>query len=132
MPPEVTRREFLGAAGTIAAGTTAGAAMAAASAPAAEPAQAKPLRIMGICCSPRQGKTTATALQVCLAAAKAVDPRIEVELIELAGMKIPGELAAGIPLEPGQRDDFPQVGNAGANGANRREECPGAAGDDMG
>ena len=38
---------------------------------------------------------------VCLDAAKAVGPRIEVELIELAGRKIPGEVAAGIPLEPG-------------------------------
>jgi multimeric flavodoxin WrbA len=27
----------------------------------------------------------------------------------LAGLKIPGHVAAGIPLEPGERDDFPQV-----------------------
>ncbi len=24
-------------------------------------------------------------------------------------MKIPGEVAAGVPLEPGERDDFPQL-----------------------
>jgi multimeric flavodoxin WrbA len=109
MASEVTRRDFLSTAKTVAAGAAAGAVMTAASAPAAEAPPAKPLRIVGVCCSPRKGKTTATALQVCLAAAKAVDPRIEIEFIELAGLKIPGEVAAGVPLEPGQRDDFPQV-----------------------
>ncbi len=110
MASEVTRRDFLGTAGTLTAGATVGAMMTAAAAPAAESAAAaKTLKIVGICCSPRKGKTTATALQVCLAAAKAVDPRIEVELIELAGMKIPGEVAAGIALEPGERDDFPPL-----------------------
>ena len=29
--------------------------------------------------------------------------------IELAGRKIPGEGAAGIALEPGERDDFPDL-----------------------
>ena len=46
---------------------------------------------------------------MCLEAAKAVAPAIEVELVELAGLRIPGQLAAGLPLEPGERDDFPQV-----------------------
>ena len=109
MPSEVTRREFLSAAGTVAAGATAGAVIGATSASAAEAATGKPLKIVGICCSPRKGKTTSTALRACLAAAKAVDPRIEIELIELGGMKIPGEVAAGVALEPGERDDFPQV-----------------------
>ncbi len=109
MASEVTRREFLGAAGTVAAGATAAAVIGAASAPAAEVAPRKTLKIVGICCSARKGKTTSTALRACLAAAKAVDPRIEVELIELGGMKIPGEVAAGVPLEPGERDDFPQL-----------------------
>ena len=27
----------------------------------------------------------------------------------MAGLKIPGEVAAGIPLEPGERDDFPPL-----------------------
>ena len=58
---------------------------------------------------PRKGKNTAAALRICLDAAKAVDGRIEVELIELAGRKIPGEVAAGIALEPGERDDFPAL-----------------------
>jgi multimeric flavodoxin WrbA len=109
MAPEVNRRKFLGATGTLAAGVTGGAAITAASVQAAAAAPAGPLKILGICCSPRKGKTTSTALRVCLDAAHAVDPRIEVELIELGGLKIPGEVAADIPLEPGERDDFPQV-----------------------
>ena len=45
-----------------------------------------------------------------LEAAKAVDPeRIETELIELADLKLNGNMAAGIPLEPGQQDDFPEL-----------------------
>jgi len=108
MAPEVTRRRFLRAAGTVAAGATAGATITAANAPAAA-TEGKRLRILGICCSPRQGKTTATALRVCLDAAAAVDPRIEVELIELAGKRIPGHVAADLPLEPGERDDFPPL-----------------------
>src|SRR5262249_16633401 len=38
-----------------------------------------------------------------------VDGRIEVEMIELAGLKIPGEVAAGVALEPGERDNFPAL-----------------------
>jgi multimeric flavodoxin WrbA len=45
-----------------------------------------------------------------LEAAKAVaEDQIGVELIELADLEIPGGPAAGIPLKPGQADDFPQV-----------------------
>ena len=106
MASEVTRRKFLGAAGTaVAAGAAAGAV-------AAEPAEgrrSKPIRVIGICCSPRKGKTTFASLQVCLEAAKEVSDSIEVELIELAGMAIDGSLAAGLPLEPGQKDDFPKL-----------------------
>lgn len=109
MTAEVTRRNFLSAASTVAAGAAAGAALVAPSVEADEPAHPKPRKILGICCSLRKGKTTATALDVCLEAAKAVDPRIEVELIELAGLKIPAEPAAGLPLEPGQGDDFPPL-----------------------
>jgi multimeric flavodoxin WrbA len=67
------------------------------------------LKIIGICCSPRKAKTTAASLLVCLEAAKETGPNIEVELIELAPLKIQGSLAAGIPLEPGQKDDFPKL-----------------------
>ena len=71
--------------------------------------EAKSIKIVGICCSPRKGKTTAASLQVCLDAAKAAASNVETELIELAGMSIPGQLAAGVPLQPGEKDDFPSL-----------------------
>jgi len=80
-----------------------------ASASLAKSAESKSVKIVGVSCSPRKGKTTAASLRVCLDAAEKVDPRIDVELIELAGMKIDGSLAAGLPLEPGQKDDFGQL-----------------------
>jgi len=86
-----------------------GTATATTSAQASAGSRDKTIRIVGISCSPRKGKTTAASLQVCLDAAEKVDPRIDVELIELAGMKIDGSLAAGLPLEPGQKDDFGQL-----------------------
>jgi len=104
---EVTRRRFLGTAGTVtAAGTAAGVVLAA---DAAEGPKEKPIKILAISGSPRKGRSTATSLQICLDAAKQVADNIEVELIELAGMKIDGSVAAGIPLEPGQVDDFPEL-----------------------
>lgn len=104
MAATVTRRQFLEKAGSVTAGT--GVAVAAA---ASETPQDRSLKIIGICGSPRKARTTATALQVCLDAAKEVAGNIEVELLELAGMSIPGQLAADLPLEPGQRDDFPEL-----------------------
>lgn len=105
MISDVTRRNFLKSAGIGAAAT----AVTAAGTAHAIDTDSKP-RIVGVACSPRKGKTTAQSLQIALKAAKGVAPgEIEVELIELAGLKIPGELAAGIPLEDGQRDDFPAV-----------------------
>ena len=108
MPSNVTRRGFLGAAGAAAAvGAVAGTVQAAeqrASGPA------KAIKILAIGCSPKEQSSTAAALQVCLEAAQAVDPaHIEIELIKLAGLKINGNLAAGVPLEPGERDDFPPL-----------------------
>ena len=104
MRSDVSRRRFLGTVGMGAASVGALSAMA------AEGAESdRPLKILAIACSPRKGKTTAQALGICLDAAKEVSQEIETELIELAGLKIPAELAAGIPLEPGQTDDFPQV-----------------------
>jgi multimeric flavodoxin WrbA len=108
MASDLTRRRFLGVAGTAAAtGAVAGAASAES---ARAGALSGPIKILGICCSPRKGMSTAAALQVSLDAAKEVHPDgIEVELIELAGMKINGDLAAGVELEPGERDDFPTL-----------------------
>jgi multimeric flavodoxin WrbA len=106
MASKATRRNFLRAAGIGAVATT-----AIGSVFAAEPTSgSKTVKILAISGSPRKGKTTAAALVVALEAAKAVDPeRIETELIELAGLKMNGDMAAGIPLEAGQQDDFPAV-----------------------
>ncbi|HNY80552.1 MAG: hypothetical protein RBS72_19570 [Sedimentisphaerales bacterium] len=89
------RREFL--ASTLAAGATASVASTAA-------AQAnKTIRIVGVSCSPRKGKTTATAIQVALDAARTVDPRIRVELIDLGGLQIAGSLGGATSAEASQR-----------------------------
>ena len=105
MQNHVSRRGFLGTVGTGAASLAAASALSAETAPNEEPR-----KIVALACSPRKGKTTAQALGICLEAAKAVDPdRIEVELVELAGLSIPTYVVAGIPLESGDRDDFPKV-----------------------
>jgi len=108
MKNDVTRRQILGAAGATLA---AGAMSAALGAEGAEPqSPGKRLKILGFGCSPRTESTTAAAVQVALDAAKAVDPeKVDVELIKLAGLRINGALAAGIPLEPGEQDDFPSL-----------------------
>jgi len=95
------RREFLGVAGAAAAAAAANAADA--------PEAPKGVKIVGISCSPRKGKTTSAAVQICLDAAKAVSPSVEVELIELAGLAIPGSVAAGVALPTGHSDDFPSL-----------------------
>ena len=109
MASKANRRKFLQTAGM---GVAAAAALhSTAPVMSAESASAaKGIKIIAISGSPRKGKTTAAALTVCLEAAKAVDPeRIETELVELADMKLNGNMAAGIPLEPGQQDDFPAL-----------------------
>ena len=98
MAKDLTRRGLLGAAGAaFAAGTVARAASTGGA------------KIIGVSCSPRKGQTTAASLKVCLDAAGAVDAKIETELIELAGMAVPGEPAAGVPLPEGHGDDFPKL-----------------------
>lgn len=79
----MNRRKFM--TRTLAAG----AAVSIASAPA-NASNGKPVKILGISCSPREGKTTATAIKASLDAAKKVDRRIEVELIDLGGLEISG------------------------------------------
>jgi multimeric flavodoxin WrbA len=97
MKENVTRRNFLAAAGTAALAATATTALA------AEAAGGKPLKILGIACSPRKGMTTAKAVQAALDAAKGVDPRIAVELVDLGGLNI-----AGYSPKPPQ-DDFTAI-----------------------
>lgn len=99
------RRTFLGALGVSAAST-----LAATSSPAQVSTTGSNIKLVGVGCSPRLGKsTTLAAVKTALEAAKEAYPAIEIEVIELAGFKIPGEVAAGVPLEPGARDDFPKV-----------------------
>jgi multimeric flavodoxin WrbA len=97
MKKHLTRRNFLAATGTAAlAGTVT-------TGTAAEAAGAPPLRILGIACSPRKGMGTAKAVQAALDAAKAVNPRIAVELIDLGGLRIAGWSPAPAP------DDFDAI-----------------------
>ena len=83
MADKYPRRKFLAAVGTaVASPIVANAALAA-------PGQkANSIKIIGISCSPRKGKTTAAALKICLDVAKAVNPAITTQLIELAGLDI--------------------------------------------
>lgn len=82
MNEELTRRTFLTTAGTAALAATTTSALA------ADHAGDRPLKIIGVSCSPRKGMTTAIAVQAALDAAKAVNPRIQTELIDLGGLSI--------------------------------------------
>jgi len=64
--------------------------------------------ILGVSCSPRKGKTTATSVKAALDAAKAVDPRIEVDLIDLGGLDVAGWRGGAKPSAgmPEVNDDF--------------------------
>ena len=97
MNEQVSRRNFLAAAGTAALAATAATALA------AESNDGKTLRILGVSCSPRKGMTTAKSVQAALDAAKAVDARIAVELIDLGGLSIAG----WSPTIP--KDDFDAI-----------------------
>ncbi len=90
MASRVSRRTFITAAGAAAAGAAA----------EARAAEARPIRIVAVACSPRPGKTTAQGLGICLEAAKAANPAVETELIELAGLTIP----VFDPAAPGSAD----------------------------
>ncbi len=70
------------------------------------------MKILGICCSPRKGKTTLAAMKACLAAAAEVDPAVETECIELAGRDMRGCTACGRcgeGLTCSIADDFPAL-----------------------
>jgi multimeric flavodoxin WrbA len=96
----MNRRKFI--ATSIAAGTA-----VALDSTTAKAAAKNTVKILGVSCSPRKGKTTATAVQVALDAAKEVDPMIEVELIDLGGMQIAGWSGGAKPGEGREvMDDF--------------------------
>lgn len=70
------------------------------------------VKIVGVCCSPRKGKTTRYALDVCLKAAEEAFPDVKGAVIELAGMDVRGCIACGTcmkKLECSQKDDFPSL-----------------------
>ncbi len=103
MKENTTRRDFIVSAGTAALAATA--ALAGESA-----AAARPLKVLGVACSMRPGKTTAAGVQAALTGAKSVSPRIEIEFVDLGGKDIwSGALgrrsADGSPL----KDDFEEV-----------------------
>ena len=107
MGRELTRRRLLGAAGVVAAGAV---AATTAEEPANKPGKATGLKILGISCSPRKGKTTATAVQAALDAARKADRIIETELIDLGGMKVSGWVGGAKPTHPEiPPDDFDKV-----------------------
>lgn len=102
MSQTIGRRELIGVAGAAAIASTMGGTVAAQEV-------ASRHKLVGISCSPRKGKTTAAALAICLDAARKQVPDLETELIELAGLSIPAQLAAGEPLRAGETDDFPSL-----------------------
>lgn len=70
------------------------------------------MKILGICCSPRKERTTFKAMDVCLAAAREVDEKIDTELLELADKKIGPCIACNIckqDLICGLDDDFGEL-----------------------
>ena len=76
--------------GFLTTGLAAGAGVVSAGASSAGGQSSGKIKIVGISCSPRKGKTTATAVNVALEAAKMVDSKIETQLLDLGGMNISG------------------------------------------
>ncbi|MDD4870949.1 MAG: flavodoxin family protein [Kiritimatiellae bacterium] len=100
MRNKLDRRDFILSSGTALAAS----ALTATTVLAAEPGTAKkPVKILGIACSHRKGMTTSKAVQIALDAAKGVDARIEVELIDLGGL-----IFAGWSQKPPE-DDFTTI-----------------------
>jgi multimeric flavodoxin WrbA len=105
----MNRRHFM--ASSIMAGTTAGLSSH------AQEAQAKAGTILGIACSPRAGKTTATSLGMALAAAKQAHAGIQTELIDLGTMNITGWNGTGkFPEDDFTRHVLPKLRDPGLAG----------------
>ena len=107
MKQNVTRRNFLATAGVAALAS--GLAQSAEEGP-----NGKAVKIIGVACSPRKGMTTAKAVQAALDAAKAVDPRIQTELIDLGGLNIAGYSPK--PPEDDMKDILPKFQDAALGG----------------
>ena len=70
------------------------------------------MKIVGIACSPRKGKTTAHALEECLKAVQTAVPSMQTEMLELADFKFNGCLACGQCMKEftcSQADDFSKI-----------------------
>lgn len=86
MKTTIARRDFVG---TLAAAALASSVAGVSTTRAATPGGMK-LKLLGISCSSRKGMTTAKAVQAALDAAKGLDARIAVELIDLGGLAFSG------------------------------------------
>jgi len=72
-----------------------------------EAEDSKTVRIVGVSCSPREGKTTATAVKVALDAARGVDSHVKTEFLDLGGLEISGSLGGTTSADAKQpEDDF--------------------------
>jgi multimeric flavodoxin WrbA len=70
------------------------------------------MKIVGISCSPRKGKSTKFALETCLQAVKETAPDVEIMVIDLSELKVNGCIACGKcmkVLECSQEDDFAKM-----------------------
>ena len=70
------------------------------------------MKIVGISGSPRKGKSTKYALEICLQAIKETAPDVEIMLIDLSELKVNGCVACGKcmkGLECSQEDDFAKM-----------------------
>jgi multimeric flavodoxin WrbA len=98
MPNSVSRRKFIQKASAVAvAGLTSNSLFAG----------CEKILIVGVSCSPRKGKTTATAVKAALNAAKGVNSQIDTELFDLGGMSISGLFRPGGGTSP--KDDFEKI-----------------------
>jgi multimeric flavodoxin WrbA len=70
------------------------------------------MKVLGISCSPRKGKTTLYALEQCMTAAREARTGIETEIIKLSGLDIHGCCACGQCKESlacSIKDDFTKL-----------------------
>jgi multimeric flavodoxin WrbA len=91
--------------GFVTSGIAAGLGIVSAGTASANKQDSGQIKIVGISCSPRKGKTTATAVNIALEAAKTVNSKIETQLLDLGGMDISGWSGGAKPGEGQQTKD---------------------------
>ena len=98
MSNSVSRRKFMKKAGTAAvAGLTSNSIFAG----------NDKILLVGVSCSPRRGKTTATAVKAALDASKGINSQIDTKLFDLGEMNISGLFQPGGGTSP--KDDFEKI-----------------------